>query len=94
MNKNLVASITIKEPKGHLLYLVFNSLTYSAIVIFLIQIFRGTNKSETIDKAIVVLSVLFGIYSMLVSMNILKKYSYKITSVIGCIILGIGIYGI
>jgi hypothetical protein len=31
---------------------------------------------------------------MLVSVNLLKKYSYKISSLAGCFILGIGVYGI
>jgi hypothetical protein len=89
-----MSPFTIKESRAHLLYLIFNSLTYSSIIIFLIQIFRGTNKSESVDKLIVILSVLFGIYSMLISVNLLKKYSYKISSLAGCFILGIGIYGI
>jgi hypothetical protein len=89
-----MSPFSIKESRAHLLYLIFNSLTYSSIIIFLIQIFRGTNKSESVDKLIVILSVLFGIYSMLVSVNLLKKYSYKISSLAGCFILGIGIYGI
>jgi hypothetical protein len=85
---------TIKEPRPYLLNLFFTSLAYPSIGIFLIQIFRGANKSESVDKLIFILSVLLGIRSMLISMNVLKKYSYKISSLAGCIILAIGIYGI